>query len=69
MKALKSDLAQEILSNPAASNQLRIYLARKSARNAAPTPTESPDDTVQIELHGVHGGSRRFVPVVVPKAA
>lgn len=69
MKALKSDLAQQILANPAASNQLRVYLARKSAHNASANRSDMAADTVQIELQGLHGGARRFVPVVVPKAA
>lgn len=65
MKALKSDLAQQILANPAASSQLRVYLARKSAQTSATVPTAA----VEIELPGDHGAARRFVPVVVPKAA
>ena len=69
MKALKSDLAQQILANPAASSQLRVYLARKSAQHAARKQDETSAEIVHIELQGVHGGARRFVPVVVPKAA
>lgn len=65
MKALKSDLAQQILANPVASSQLRVYLARKSAQTSASVPAAA----VEIELPGGRGGARRFVPVVVPKAA
>lgn len=65
MKALKSDLAQQILAHPAASSQLRVYLARKSAQPSL----SSPASTVEIELPGAQGGARRYVPVVVPKAA
>jgi len=65
MKALKSDLAQQILANPSASSQLRVYLARKSAQTFAGTGGEP----VEIELPSPQGRPRRYVPVVVPKAA
>jgi hypothetical protein len=64
MKALKSPLAKEILADPLAKKQLRVYLAHKSAQtalsgNVAPAPIELPSRL----------GTHRYVPTVVPKAA
>jgi hypothetical protein len=64
MKALKSPLAKEILADPLAKNQLRVYLAHKSAQTALSGGVER----ASIELPSQRG-THRYVPTVVPKAA
>lgn len=63
MKALKSDLAKDVLADPKARDQLRHYLATKSLLSVARTPSG-----VLIEVQR-DGKTVRLKPVVVPKAA
>jgi hypothetical protein len=66
MKALKSQLAKDVLADPRAKDQLRSYLARRTA--AANAPGEAPAGDTLIELRSA-GRVLRLRPVTVPKAA
>ncbi|MDB6000396.1 MAG: hypothetical protein JWP52_2095 [Rhizobacter sp.] len=77
MKALKSELAKRVLADPTASGQLRYFLAQKNALRSgsanAPsnvgTASAQPAGAPLIEVRFDRGPTRRFRPVVVPKAA
>lgn len=58
MKALKSELAQKILSDPNGKKQLRTYLADKAARVGS----------VRFEVQVDHT-TKRYTAKIVPKAA
>lgn len=63
MKALKSNLAKDVLADPKAKDQLRHYLAMKSAQ-----PMTRDASGMFIEVRS-KGGVVRVKPEVVPKAA
>jgi hypothetical protein len=65
MKALKSQLAKDVLADPRAKDQLRSYLARRTA--AATAAGDAGPETL-IELR-TEGRVLRLRPVAVPKAA
>lgn len=66
MKALKSQLAKDILSDPRGTAQLRAYLA---SRNVNGTKAPSDGSETYIEAPGADGKKIRFKPVLVTKAA
>ena len=65
MKALKSSMAEKVLADPKAKEQLRNYLAAKSAQ----TLSRSTSSGMFIEVRSKEGKTVRFKPVVVAKAA
>jgi hypothetical protein len=65
MKALKSPMAKKVLADPKAKEQLRQYLALKSA----PASSRSASSGMFIEVRSPEGRTVRVKPVVVPKAA
>ena len=64
MKALKSLMAEKVLADPKAKEQLRHYLAAKSAQ----TLSRSASSGMFIEVRSKEGKTVRFKPVVVAKA-
>lgn len=67
MKALKSQLAKDVLADPRAKDQLRSYLARRTA--AANTPGEAAAGNEPLIELRADGRVLRLRPVTVPKAA
>lgn len=63
MKALKSPMAKKVLADPKAKEQLRRYLAAKSAQGSIAL------SSLYIEVRSQEGRVVRIKPVVVPKAA
>lgn len=63
MKALKSQLATELLADPKARDQLRRFMIAKRL-DSADSPKESGSDGTRIQR--ASGGS--FMAVLVPKA-
>ncbi len=63
MKALKSPMAKKVLADPKAKEQLRRYLATKSAQGSIAL------SSLYIEVRSQEGRVVRIKPVVVPKAA
>jgi hypothetical protein len=68
MKALKSQLAKDVLADPRAKDQLRSYLARRTAAATTVTVAGEAGPETLIELR-TEGRVLRLRPVAVPKAA
>jgi hypothetical protein len=66
MKALTSNLAKQILSDPQGKVILRTYLANKAS---LPASSKSSATNTLIELPQEKGKVVRIRPIVVPKAA
>lgn len=60
MKALKSQLASELLADPKARDQLRQFLIAK--RQQSSSPAEVMPEQVQIERAGGSAVTARMVP-------
>jgi hypothetical protein len=65
MKALKSELAKKVLSDPRGKEQLRTYLANKRVGTVA----RSASSGAFIEFRDKEGKTVRVTPTIVPKAA
>jgi hypothetical protein len=74
MKALKSELAKQVLADPAASHQLRLFVARRLSENTLSSQRRSADVVARpaghdvIEMRNDQGTTLRFKPVFVPSA-
>lgn len=62
MKALKSNVAKDLLRDPKARGQLREYLVGKRRGDAE-------ENAFKIVFHGADGRVREVTPIIVPKAA
>ena len=63
MKALQSSLARDVLADPRACEQLRHFLSTPAP--AAGTRASAPGPVIELRSGG---RTKRFKPVVVPKA-
>lgn len=70
MKALKSPLAKQLLADPDARKELRIFLMNKTtAASALSQPEKAPPPMEQYISFSTNGSTVRVTPKVVLRAA